>query len=150
MFNVLPIADSTWNPQRHACGRLASRSFGLLAAASVLLVLTGCAATTPDTVTQTPAPQKVGVAADVVTIHSQPFPEGPTAEWRRTDPNATEVFALLPDVLPDPLPQPPDCEFGNVTTLTLTDGTAIRYGPCDRPPSIDAIRCAAYNPSGHC
>ncbi len=64
-------------------------------------------------------------------------------EWDRDDAGSKEIFALLPTTLPAQLPQPPGCEVGNVTKLTLTDGKEIGYGPCSRPVSIDAVRCLA-------
>ena len=86
-------------------------------------------------------PRKIS-SEQVVKIATAPYPEGPTPDpVTRTDPRATAMFALLPAQLPTPLRQG-DCQVGNVTTLTLADGTVIEYGPCRRPPSIDALRCA--------
>lgn len=78
-------------------------------------------------------------AADVVQIRTVPYPEGPAGEVSRQD--AAALFAALPDPLPVPLKQPTDCRTGNVTSLVLSDGETIDYGPCVRPAEIDALRC---------
>jgi hypothetical protein len=81
-------------------------------------------------------------ADDVILIRIAAFPEGPVLEVTRTD-DAGDLFALLPDQLPVPLEQPPDCTFGNVTSMELQDGGRVDYGPCRRPDAIDALREAA-------
>lgn len=119
----------------------ARRAAGVL----LLVMLFGC---TPEmSRLSAPFPQAVSFTAsaeDVVTIRTAAFPEGPVKQWDRGGVGAEEIFALLPTTLPAQLPQPPDCEMGNVTTLILTDGRQVGYGPCDRPASIDAVRCLAF------
>ena len=80
-------------------------------------------------------------AIDVVAVRTAADPGGPLLESSRGDPKAEPVFNLLPDRLPPPLVQPPDCRFGNMITLFLKDGESIDYGPCLRPAAIEAIRC---------
>ncbi|MCU1466098.1 MAG: hypothetical protein JWM72_2026 [Actinomycetia bacterium] len=83
-------------------------------------------------------------AADVVRIETAAYPDGPDRAESRSDKGSAHIFSLLPAMLPDVLSQgpAPSCGVGNVTTLVLNVGTAIRYGPCVRPASIDRLRCA--------
>jgi hypothetical protein len=83
-------------------------------------------------------------AADVVRIETAAYPEGPDRAESRSDKGSAHIFSLLPATLPDVLSQGPvpGCGVGNITTLVLNVGTAIRYGPCVRPASIDRLRCA--------
>ena len=89
-------------------------------------------------------------ATDVIAVESIPIPEGPALRRvRKGSPQWAGIAALLPPVLPAPLAQPQGCTYGNTTTLFLADGTPIDYGPCLRPPSIDAMRCVlAHAPIG--
>ena len=82
-------------------------------------------------------------ASHVVTIRTTPYPEGPTFAdvTRGSGAKADAVFAHLPRTLPKPLPQGRNCQFGNVTSLSLDNARVIDYGPCRRPESIDALRC---------
>jgi hypothetical protein len=83
-------------------------------------------------------------AADVVRIETDAYPDGPDRAESRSDKGSAHIFSLLPATLPDVLSQgpAPGCKVGNITTLVLNVGTAIRYGPCARPASIDRLRCA--------
>ena len=108
---------------------------------------TGESSTTPNTAVHRYS------AADVVRIETTAYPEGPHRSESRTDKGSAHIFSFLPATLPDPLSQgpAPGCGVGNVTTLVLNVGTAIRYGPCVRPASIDRLRCAmsaALSPCG--
>jgi hypothetical protein len=95
------------------------------------------------------SPVVAHAAADVVRVRTVPYPEGPPGEASRDDEGAAALFAELPDPLPAPLTQPLNCQAGNVTTLVFSNGETIDYGPCLRPPAIDALRCfIAGRPSG--
>jgi hypothetical protein len=91
-------------------------------------------------------------ASHVVTIRSVPYPEGPVlpAVTRGSGAEADAVFAHLPDSLPKPLPQGRNCQFGNMTSLSLDNGEVIDYGPCRRPESIDALRCLVIGREPNC
>jgi hypothetical protein len=83
-------------------------------------------------------------ARDVVRIASIPYPEGSIVQPSvdRGDPRGAPVFALLPSDIPPLLRQPDGCTFGNMVTLTLRDGTELKYGPCVQPRAIEAIGTA--------
>lgn len=91
-------------------------------------------------------------AADVVRIETAAYPEGPDRAESRSDKGSAHIFSLLPATLPDVLSQgpAPGCGVGNITTLVLNVGTAIRYGPCVRPASIDRLRCAMTSAVSPC
>jgi hypothetical protein len=52
------------------------------------------------------------------------------------------VRRYIPDPLPAPLKQPEDCSFGGNLVMTLADGTAVTYGPCLRPASVNRLWAA--------
>src|SRR5690242_7897709 len=86
------------------------------------------------------APSVARSSAQVMVVRTAAYPEGPASqEVQRNDPPAASLFAALPHPLPRPLPQDAGCQIGNVVTLVLSDGTTIAYGPCERPPEIDAF-----------
>lgn len=115
---------------------------------ALVLVATACSSShesstgTPSTPPKTTAHRYS--AADIVRIETAAYPEGPDRVESRSDKGSAYIFSLLPATLPDVLSQgpTPSCRVGNITTLVLNDGSAIRYGPCARPASIDRLRCA--------
>jgi hypothetical protein len=85
---------------------------------------------------------RVTSRAQISGVRSVPFPEGPASpEVHRGDPLFDRLVAIVPIPLPQHLEQGNDCSFGNITSIILADGRTIDYGPCGRPPSIDALRC---------
>jgi hypothetical protein len=83
--------------------------------------------------------------ADVVSVRTQPIPEGPTAApfERQATSAYSRPLSLIEEAIPVPLPgrgvQPPWCRVGADLIITLADGRTITYGPCYRPAPIEAL-----------
>lgn len=84
---------------------------------------------------------------DVVGVQLRPVPEGPYSPWFASagavpDRNARPL-SLIRRYLPSPLPAPIDqggCEEGGDLVVRFSDGSEVAYGPCVRPPAIEALR----------
>jgi hypothetical protein len=83
--------------------------------------------------------------AEVVSVRTQPIPEGPTtAPFERQAASAHSLpLSLIEEAIPVPLPgrgvQPPWCRGGGDLIITLADSRTIVYGPCYRPGPIEAL-----------
>ena len=89
-------------------------------------------------------------ATDVVAVQTTAYPEGPSLRIDQRDPVWPRIAAALPATLPLRLAQPSECSSGNITTIMLRNGSTIAYGPCNRPRSIDALRCLLAHASVGC
>lgn len=52
------------------------------------------------------------------------------------------VRPAIPEPLPAPLDQPSGCDVGLVVRVRLAGGSEVAYGPCRRPPAIEALKAA--------
>jgi hypothetical protein len=83
--------------------------------------------------------------ADVVSVRTQPIPEGPIpAPFERRATSAySRPLSLIEEAIPVPLPgrgvQSPWCRGGGALIITLADGRTITYGPCYQPAPIEAL-----------
>lgn len=83
--------------------------------------------------------------ADVVSVRTQPIPEGPTtAPFERQATSAySRPLSLIEEAIPIPLPgrglQPFWCTSGGDLIITLADGRTITHGPCYHPAPIKAL-----------
>jgi len=141
-------------------------------AIAVAVLVTGCTSpgrgdtaksTTTTTTTPTLFPSTIAVAetsmtsrSDVVSLRVGNFPDGPYPVSLNTDPleagtpGAVKVFALVPSVLPPPVPRPDCPHAGNQLIVTLRDATTLIYGPCSMPAEIKVVvdaLLAARHPS---
>jgi hypothetical protein len=139
--NLARVEPRRPSQRRNAMKRIAC-VVALVVAATACSSSHDSATGTPSTTPKTTAHRYS--AADVVRIETAAYPEGPDRTESRSDRGSAHIFSLLPATLPDVLSQgpTPSCGVGNITTLVLNVGTAIRYGPCARPASIDRLRCA--------
>ena len=141
----------TWEPERgygrlRTVNRLTKRRTSISLAVVAVVVLAAAWIADRGAGWSPPA------TSHVVTIRTTPYPEGPQfpAVTRGSSSNADAIFAQLPDPLPKPLPQGRNCQFGNITSLSLDNGEVINYGPCRRPESIDALRCLIIGDKPNC
>lgn len=108
-----------------------------------IATVTGCWDSVARPQPSTPIPTAADLPAsadDVSRIPIAPFPEGPVIEFDQNDLSARPYFEMLPESLPVPSEQPPDCNIGSVVILELGSGGRVDYGPCVRPASIEKIR----------
>jgi hypothetical protein len=84
----------------------------------------------------------------VVSVTTQPIPEGDPAAVFVDDPHSVENARQGSDLnelrpaIPDPLPPTLDqggCTSGGKLVIKTSDGRTIAYGPSRRPSSIDAL-----------
>jgi hypothetical protein len=81
---------------------------------------------------------------DIESVTLEPQPEGPTLTFTRGAPlhsNSEFPFEAIERYVPDPLPNTAwqVCTEGGDLVVTLADGDSVRYGPCRRPESINAL-----------
>jgi hypothetical protein len=81
------------------------------------------------------SPACLGPGGTVDHRPDQAFPSAP-------DPALTAAFEIAKTLVPLPLPALlplPCCPGGAVLTIDLSNGELADYGPCVRPPALDAI-----------
>jgi hypothetical protein len=94
---------------------------------------------------------------DIVSVTTQPIPEGPTApifvdhahsvEYVRQEFDLGRLRPAIPDPLPATLDQG-DCEVGGTLVIETADRT-IGYGPCRLPQSILDLWTRLYEIATH-
>lgn len=103
----------------------------VVASASVGLVATGCGSSSSVT---------------IVRVSTFPWPEGPVGPSAAVNsvPGIFVPLEEIKDAIPKTLPENPkqECHEGATVVITLKNGRALTYGPCNRPALIERLRLA--------
>jgi hypothetical protein len=91
--------------------------------------------------------------SDVVKVATFPWPKGPgpVIAAQQPVPGIYVPLDRIRDAIPKALPKnaTQGCRFGAIVEVTLRNGRILRYGPCDRPASIERLRLTLIRAARH-
>jgi len=94
-----------------------------------------------------------GNGSDVAQVATFPWPEGPGPVVAAETPvpgiyvPLDRIEGAIPKALPKNVTQ--RCRIGAIVEITLKNGQVFRYGPCDRPASIERLRLTLIRAAQH-